>query len=546
VSWQSLTRQPESADENLKSPEIRLKNRKPKLPAMTELVFDPYCLRPKERKLLREGLALAVGARAFDVLCLLAGRAGDLVTKGEIFEQVWPGVVVEENNLQVHISSLRKLLGGDAIATVPGRGYRFTAAVRSGSVMPPQSVEPRASDASYNTSSRAIAVMPFKNWHTDPDQEYFSDGLAEDIIAKLTRSPWLHVIARNSSFAVRQAHSEGQNICQTLGTRYLVTGSVRRMGEQIRIQAELADGIRQESLWSAQFDRRVEDLFAIQEEIAKAIVGAIEPVTLRREEQRTQQLAAPDMRSWEWLMRARWHFWRSTREHITQAQKCLDNALAITPHDSASLALMAFTHMSRVWTGWADDARAEIAQAQKLALKAVRENDQDANAHFTLGTALSFTLDFDQAIAELDYALKLYPEFAAAAGELGRILMFCGRTLEAAEYVLQAIDASPQDPHLSLWIRTRALACYIDGDYTQAKRYALEATAKRPNWFFNHILCAAIHAARDDLAAARRSLDQSQAHGAYSLATLKLGHPFKDRAMLEKFTGHLKLAGWVG
>ncbi|TAG28136.1 MAG: transcriptional regulator [Burkholderiales bacterium] len=513
---------------------------------MTELVFEPYCLLPNERKLLRNGQALAVGARAFDVLCLLAGRAGDLVTKAEIFEKVWPGLVVEENNLQVHVSSLRKLLGGGTIATVPGRGYRFTAAVRSAKASQLESREPITSNDSHNTSSRSLAVMPFKNWHTDPDQEYFSDGLAEDIIAKLTRSPWLHVIARNSSFAMRAAHREGQNVCQALGTRYLVTGSVRRNAEHIRIQAELSDGVLQTSLWSAQFDRPFQDWLAIQEEIAAAIVSAVEPVALRREEQRTQQLAAPDMRSWEWLMRARWHFWRSTREHITQAQKCLDNALAITPHDSASLALMAFTHMSRVWAGWAEDARAEITQAQKLALKAVRENDQDANAHFTLGTALSFTLDFDQAIAELDYAVKLYPEFAAAAGELGRILMFCGRTLEAAEYVLQAIDASPQDPHLSLWIRTRALACYIDGDYAQAKRYALEATAKRPNWFFNHILCAAIHAACDDLAAARRSLDQSQAYGAYSLATLKLGHPFKDRAMLEKFTGHLKLAGWVG
>jgi TolB-like protein len=513
---------------------------------MTELVFEPYCLRPKERKLLREGEAVSLGARAFDVLCLLAGRAGDLVTKAEIFEQVWPGLVVEENNLQVHVSTLRKLLGGDTITTVPGRGYRFTKAVRSAMPLPAPTIALETSTPSHTTSSRAIAVMPFKNWHTDPDQEYFSDGLAEDIITKLTRSPWLHVIARNSSFAMRKAHSEGQNICQALGTRYLVTGSVRRMGEQVRIQTELSDGIRQTSLWSAQFDRPVKDLFAIQEEIAASIVGAVEPVTLRREEQRSQQLASPDMRSWEWLMRARWHFWRSTREHVSQAQQCLENALAITPHDSSALSLMAFTHMTRIWTGWAEDARSETAQAQKLALKAVRENDQDANAHFTLGTALSFTLDFDQAIAELDHSLKLYPEFAAAAGELGRILMFCGRTQEAAEYVLQAIDASPQDPHLSLWIRTRALACYIEGDYTQSKRYALEATAKRPNWFFNHILCAVCHAACDDLAAARRSLEQALAFGPYPLATLKVGHPFKERAMLEKFIAHLKLAGWVG
>jgi tetratricopeptide (TPR) repeat protein len=241
------------------------------------------------------------------------------------------------------------------------------------------------------------------------------------------------------------------------------------------------------------------------------------------------------MRSWEWLMRARWHFWRSSREHMGHTQRCLSNALEINPNDSACLSLMAFTHMSRVWAGWADKPQEDITQATRLALRAVRAADTDAYAHFTLGTALSFTGDFAQAIAELEYALSLYPEFAAAAGELGRLLAFSGRTQEAAEYVLQAIDASPQDPHLSLWIRTRALACYVDGDYANAVRYAIQATAKRPDWFFNYYLCAACHMAAGDTTAALRNMEQAKALPAYSM-----------QALLDQFIGHLRQAGWAG
>src|SRR5688572_4212406 len=158
-----------------------------------ELTFSQFTLRVHERQLLADGRPVTLGARAFDILSALAFRPGEVVCKSELFAQVWPGIVVEENTLQVHISTLRKHLGSELIATIPGRGYRFTARVtRCGDTALP------LAPADVALSARAIAVLPFANLAQDPDQEYFSDGLAEDIIAKLTRSPWLHVIARNS------------------------------------------------------------------------------------------------------------------------------------------------------------------------------------------------------------------------------------------------------------------------------------------------------------------------------------------------------------
>ena len=512
---------------------------------MQELSFSSFVLRPYERQLLSDGKVLPIGARAFDVLRVLAHRAGDLVTKNELLEQVWPGLVVEENNLQVHISTLRKLLGASHIATVAGQGYRFTGRV-SLAARAADASAPSASPALATSASRAIAVLPFANLSGSDDQEYFSDGLADDIISKLTRSPWLYVIARNSSFSMRAADMPLAEACRALGARYVVSGSVRRSAKTMRISAQLIDGPSGQSLWAEKFDRPIDDLFDVQEAIAASIVGAIEPVYLRREELLTSTLAAPDMRTWDWLMRGRWHFWRSSREHLAHAQRCAANALEIKPNDPASLCLMAFTHMSLVWAGWSDKPNEAIVEAARLALRAVRENDTDANAHFTLGTALSFTGDYGQAIAELRHALTLYPEFAAAAGELGRLLAFTGATQEAAEYVLQAIDASPQDQHLSLWLRTRAIASYIDGDYPAAARYAVDATARRPDWFFNYYCSAACLAAAGDLPAARRAVDQAKTFGPYPLRALRAGHPFADRKLLDQFVGHLSLAGWEG
>lgn len=506
-----------------------------------DLTFSHFVLRTHERQLLSGGNPIALGARAFDVLCALVERAGVLVSKTQLLDLVWPGLVVEENNLQVHISTLRKLLGPELIATVPGRGYRFTGSV-SGLDKKPAA----AALLPVVTAARSIAVLPFVNLSDDPEQEYFSDGLAEDIISKLSRSPWLFVIARNSSFAYRQPSPPAADVCRALGTRYLVTGTVRRSGTVVRITADLVDGHNNETLWSQRFDRPLTDLFEVQNQISTSIVSAVEPVYLRREELRTSRSEAPDMQYWELLMRARWHFWRTTRENIDASRACLAKALEAKPDDPQCLALLSFTHMSRVWAGWAADPKQEIFEANRLALRAVSQDDTGSYAHFTLGTALSCAGNLPQAIAELEHALLLYPQFAGAAGELGRLLAFSGRTDEAVEYVLQAMDASPHDPHLSLWVRTRAIACYVDGDYAGAVKYAYQATAKRPDWFFNYYLLAATQAAVGDLEEARKSLAQGQRDRSYNLQVLRIGHPFVDERMFNHFVENLRKAGWAG
>ena len=208
------------------------------------LSFGRFVLRLAERQLLQDGTPIRLGARAFDILVVLASRQGEVVTKAQLFDAVWPGLVVEENNVQVHISTLRKLLGSDAISTVAGQGYRFTLGVLRPDQGPANIPTPMLS------TDRSVAVLPFANLSEDPEQEYFSEGLAEDIIAKLARSSWIFVIPRHSSLVYRPVGNVPiAEICRALGARYLVTGTVRRSANLMRITAELVDGIQNETLW---------------------------------------------------------------------------------------------------------------------------------------------------------------------------------------------------------------------------------------------------------------------------------------------------------
>jgi len=232
-------------------------------------------LRADERRLLRQGQAVALGARAFDLLLCLVEHRDRLMGKDEILAQVWPGVVVEENNLTVQVSALRKLLGADAIATVAGRGYRFTMAVLAPAAAVLSGEAPEL-DLSL-PDKPSIAVLPFINLSGDPEQEYFTDGITEDILTELSRFQTLFVIARNSSFSYKSQAIDIKQIGRELGVRYVVQGSIRKAGQRIRVTAQLVETLTGSHLWAEKYDRVLEDIFAVQEEVTECIVGAVAP-----------------------------------------------------------------------------------------------------------------------------------------------------------------------------------------------------------------------------------------------------------------------------
>ncbi len=505
----------------------------------TSLRFGRFEWFPERRQLLADGAPTELGARAFDLLSALIEHRDRVVTKDELLRRVWQGVVVEANNLSVQVAALRKVVGPGAIATVPGRGYRWAAELLedlSGSAEPQEAMH-----------RPTISVLPFVNAAGQPDEEYFADGLADDIAASLARSSWLLVIAQDSARAFRDSALPVREVCRQLGAHYLVRGSVRRARGCFRVSAELVHGQDGEVLLAERYDRPLDDLFAVQDELAERIVATIEPLCLNRESARAVARGTRDLQHWDLLMRARWHYWRSSRSHITEAHRLIDLALQRQPDDVAALGMKAFSLATEVWSGWAADPKAKMLEAQRVAQRAVALDEQDSFAHFALGVTLAGLGLLERAIAEQRRALELYPHFAAAAGELGRLLAFAGQPAEARLWTQRAMQTSPTEPRVSLWLFGLAIADFVDGRYAQAVQHASRAVAHRPDWFFNHYLLAACLACTGDMPAARSAFAEGQRLlPGFDGAAMQVGHPFRQDEPRERYVRALKSLGWKG
>jgi TolB-like protein/DNA-binding SARP family transcriptional activator/Tfp pilus assembly protein PilF len=390
-----------------------------------------------------------------------------------------------------------------------------------------------------------IAVLQFGHPSGGEEQAYFSEGMAEELIAGLARSRLLAVTARQSSLTYDPKGADARRICADLGVEYIVQGHVRRLGNVVRVSVELVSGLEDRTVWSARYDRPLDDLFAVQDEITAAIIGTLEPALLGHEETHSLQGGTRNPRHWDLFIRGRWHFWRSRFGEGPEAVDYLRQAMALEPNHVPTLSLVALSYLAPVWAGMAKDPAGSIGKAHGLALKAVSLDGSDAFAHYTLGTVLSLMGRIDHAMAEQRRALELNPYLASSAGELGRLFVFDGRLDEAITYSDRAIAASPNDPHVFLWYRNKAIACFIAERFSEAAGHAADACARGPHHFFLYYLMAACHSAAGDLAQARIALSEGRRLlPRYSLETLKIGHPFTHQEHLERFVDALKGAGW--
>ena len=396
---------------------------------------------------------------------------------------------------------------------------------------------------------RGLAVLPFtippgKDFGEEEDA-YMALGLACDIADELSHSHWIKVISPRTSMNYSDEQYQDADIARELKVRYLLKGSVRFAGEAVRISALLVDCVTSEIVWTEKYDRRKASVFEIMDEITNLIVVNIEPEFLRHESQRAAASNPRNVNSWELLMRARWHFWRGTAKHVNLALACAEKALQLEPDSAQTLALLSFCHMSQVWTGLSQDPVFQSKEALRFARLAVNLDDTNPNAHFTLGTALSLSGDVRAAIAAERRALELNSNFVFALGELARLLAFDGKSEEARRTALKAIELSPSDPHISLFVRSLAVASFVDGDYAAAAELALEATAKRPDWFFHHAMVASACGLAGQMEDAKQAMAECRSLlPDYPLTVLKTGHPFTEQKHMDAFLHGLRLAGW--
>src|SRR6201992_1484982 len=302
------------------------------------------------RELRRGSQAIAVEPQVFDLLVYLVQNRDRVVSKDDLIASVWEGRIVSESTLTSRINATRTAVGDNGkdqklIRTVARKGLRFVGAVHEDSPgVKPAPTPFQADDAPLQpvlpTDRPGIAVLPFTNMSGDPEQEYFSDGISEDIITALSRLRWFLVMSRNSSFVYKGRTATMKQVAEELGVRYVVEGSVRRSGEQVRITAQLNDFTTGSQIWAEHYDRDLTDVFAVQDDITESLVAALEPQLYAAESFHARRKPPDSMDAWDLVMRALSYYWRVTRQDNVVAQALLEKAIAIDPYYGQALGVL--------------------------------------------------------------------------------------------------------------------------------------------------------------------------------------------------------------
>ena len=360
----------------------------------------------------------------------------------------------------------------------------------------------------------SIAVLPFTNMSGDSEQEYFSDGITEDIITELSRFRSLFVIARNSSFSFKGQAIEAKEIARRLGVRYLVEGSVRRAGNRVRVTAQLIDAAHDAHLWAERYDRELEDIFAVQDEVTHAIVTAIEPELVSAERERARRKQPNNMDAWESYQRGLWHLYHFSPEENATAQEMFHRSIALDPGFAQPHAALAYSLFYDLLIGYVSEPGDRLARAHEAGKTAVMLDDKDSLGHYALGRVCTMLGNHDEAMDELDVAVALNPNAALAHHGRGYVLTLIGRAEEALDEYDEALRLSPRDPLTVGTMAMRSVALTLLRRHEEAVEWARRSqrqpgAARLGGWPEAHEATALSHLGRVD--EARAALERALA-----------------------------------
>ena len=314
----------------------------------------------------------------------------------------------------------------------------------------------------------SMAVLPFQNMSADPEQEFFADGITEDIITELSKFRSLFVIARNSSFAFKGKQVDIKDASSKLGVRYIVEGSVRRAGNRVRITAQLIDAVEDKHIWAERYDRDLEDIFAVQDEVTEAIVTTIEPRLISSERQRARRKPTDSLSAWECYQRGLWHSFQYNLDDTRTALEFLQRAIDLDPNFASAYGGLAFSLYVHVIMGNSEDRERDLERGLEAGKKAVTLDESDPIAHLGLGRICIVRGEHDKAIAACDRAISLNPSFAAAHYGRGHSLWHTGRAAEAIASFDEAMRLSPSDPLFWTFMASKAIALVMLERYDEA------------------------------------------------------------------------------
>ena len=354
----------------------------------------------------------------------------------------------------------------------------------------------------------SIAVLPFANMSESSDQDYFADGITEDIITALAHFRWFFVIARNTTFAYKGAAIDVKKVARELGVRYILEGSVRRSAQTIRITAQLIDATAGNHIWAERYDRGLTDVFAIQDEITERVAGAIEPELLKTESRRVAARPPEDMTAWDVVRQGMWYFHKVTRETHLKARELFRTAIRLDSQLPEGYIWLARASAGIVPYGWSDNQAADLQEGLNAALQAVRLDDKNPYSHYALAITSIYSGDLEQAKRAAEQAIELSPSFALGHLNLGMGRLFSGDALGAIACLRHGLRLSPYDPQNFVWYRLLALAYVFAGEPQKAIEAATKALKIRPDWRPNLETMAVCFASAGRLDEARRCARQ--------------------------------------
>ena len=493
-----------------------------------DLQFGDYRLMRRERQLAGPNGAIDLSARSFDILQLLLQRPDELISKDELFAAVWPGMAVEENTLQVHVSALRKALDPNFIVTVHGRGYKY-----AGPTPFPAGGE-APSPATKADARPVIAVLPFDNLSGDPDQQYFSDGITQDIIDRLTRFRMLSVIGHDSAFLFRSESPDIDAIRQTLGAGFLVSGNVRRSDTRIRISARLTDAETRKAIWAEHYDRPLADLFDVQDEVADLVAATVAKQLEVEITGRTSRRHPGSLSVYENMLQGHAHFNKLTRAGNDAAFAYYKRAVDGDPGNGEALAWLAICHDEQGLNELnLDDLRTGVA----LSAQAVEREPASARCHSIHSFGQLWVSSVDAALASAERALSLNPGDSYVYAQRALVAIYECRPDAAKQWLAQAIRLNPMPP---IWYpEYAALVAFQEERYADA----LAAFEAIPDCALDMMNLMACYGFLGEQEKARAIIDRFAAEGRNpDFLAAAAREPYRDPGPRERLIEGLRMA----
>jgi TolB-like protein/Flp pilus assembly protein TadD len=515
-------------------------------------LFEDYALDTDRRELSRCTGLIPLTPQVFDVLLYLIRNRERVVSKDDLFAAVWSGRIVSDSALISRINAVRTAIGDSGeqqrlIRTLPRKGIRFVGMVREdqksvvAAAIDPTT--PRPALALPNKPS--IAVLSFANTSGDPEQDYFANGVAEEIITALSRCTWLFVIARNSSFSYKGKDVDVRQIGRELGVRYVLEGSVRRAGNRLRITGQLVEANSGAHIWADRFEGDIGDVFDLQDRITESVVGAIEPKLQLAEIDRLKHKPEPDFDAYDLLLQAQALEYEFTETSLAAALRCLEQALAIDPAYAPAMALAAYCYAERHNQGWTSAMDVDAAAGLSLASRAIELGKDDPNVLWMSAFAFrALGADVHRARELLGRSLQLNPNSAIALTTAGWNEGMLGNPHKAFELLQRAERLSPRDPRAWYMASAAALSHFAAGQFEEAVTCAKRALAQNPRFTRTLRVLAASLAKLDQMEGARQVIQdllRIEPHLTVTKLRWRLRH--MDETVLSPFLEGLGLAG---